>query len=69
MNPEPASAERLLLTIPEAAQMLGLGRTSVYALIRSRELPVIKIGAAARVPVRAVREWAEQAEAAARTSH
>jgi len=68
MSDAASGPERLLLTIPEAAQMLGVGRTSVYALIRAQELPVVKIGAAARVPARAVREWAERAEAAARSA-
>lgn len=67
MSHESHGPERLLLTIPEAARMLGVGRTSVYALIRAQELPVVKIGAAARVPARAVREWAERAEAASRS--
>ncbi|MCE7927201.1 MAG: DNA-binding protein [Chloroflexi bacterium CFX7] len=57
--------DRLLLTVAEAGQLLGVGRTTVYALIRARELPVVKIGAAARIPARAVREWAERAEAEA----
>ena len=60
------SIDRLLLTIPEAGRMLGVGRSMVYSLIWAKQLPVIKIGAAARIPARAVREWAENAEAAAR---
>lgn len=39
-----------MLTIPEVAQRLRVGRMTVYRLIAAGELERIKIGAAARVP-------------------
>jgi excisionase family DNA binding protein len=48
------SPRRTLLTVPEVAAMLGCGRTLVYDLIGSRELPVVKVGRLTRVPVAAV---------------
>lgn len=33
-----------LLTVSEAAECLGIGRTNVYALIKKGELPLVKIG-------------------------
>jgi excisionase family DNA binding protein len=41
---------RLLHTVKEAAYELGIGRTKVFALIRSGELQSIRIGAARRIP-------------------
>lgn len=35
---------RLLLSPDEAAELLGVGRTTVYQLLRSGELPYGKIG-------------------------
>ncbi|MEY2422457.1 MAG: hypothetical protein QOI95_2524 [Acidimicrobiaceae bacterium] len=40
--------ERLLLTVVEAATMLGVGRTKAYELIAGGELQVVHIGRAAR---------------------
>ena len=45
---------RLLLTIPEAAQRLGVGRTTVYELTARGELEVVHIGRAARIPATAL---------------
>jgi excisionase family DNA binding protein len=42
--------EKLLLTPPEAAMMLGIGRTKLYELIRSGELVSITIDRARRIP-------------------
>jgi excisionase family DNA binding protein len=48
---------RALLTVPEVAFMLGCGRTLVYELIGSRQLPIVKIGRLTRVPVDAVDDF------------
>ncbi len=46
--------EAILLTVRDAAQLLAIGRTSVYQLIADGELEVIHIGRAARIPATAV---------------
>ena len=51
--------ERLLLTVVEAATMLGVGRTKAYELIAGGELQVVHIGRAARVPLIAVRRYVD----------
>jgi excisionase family DNA binding protein len=53
------SPSPLLLTIPQAAKRLGLGRNKVYDLIREG-LPVLHIGRAARIPAKALEEFIEQ---------
>ena len=40
----------LLLHATEVAKLLGLGRSKVYEMMAARELPVVKIGTAVRVP-------------------
>ncbi len=57
-DPEP-----ILLTIPEAARLLSIGRTLAYELISAGELDVVHIGRAARVPAEAVREYVERRRA------
>lgn len=44
-------AERLLLTVKEAAERLALGRSMAYRLIQSGALRSVKVGAARRVLV------------------
>jgi len=49
-----SAAERvrpLLLTIPEAARVLAIGRSSVYELIDDRAFKVVRIGRSVRIPV------------------
>jgi excisionase family DNA binding protein len=41
--------EKLLLTVPEVAEMLGLGRSKVYELLSS-EIESVQVGRARRVP-------------------
>ena len=49
--------ERLLLRPHEAAELLGLGRSTVYELIASGAIPSITIGKSRRVPLEALRAW------------
>ena len=50
-------SEKLLLTVEEAAALLNLGRTSVFALIKSGALRSVRIGRSRRVPQEAVRDY------------
>ena len=53
-NPRPEAHPQMLLTVPQTARTLALGRTKVYELIASGELEVVHIGRAARVPTDAI---------------
>lgn len=46
-----------LLTIPEAARILNIGRTKAYELARMREIPVVRIGNSLRIPQKDLFEW------------
>ena len=46
-----------LVTIPEAAGMLRVGRSKVYELIATEGLPKVKFGTAVRIPVKELEEW------------
>ena len=52
--------ERLLLSPDQVAESLGVCRSRVYDLMRTRVLPSVKIGRARRVPVSAVRAYVDQ---------
>jgi excisionase family DNA binding protein len=51
-----------LVTIPEAAAILGIGKSKVYDLIANEGLPKVKFGTAVRIPVKALQEWLSQRE-------
>lgn len=46
MDPQPADTLGRFLTIAETAEVLNVSTSQAYALVRSGELPAIKIGAA-----------------------
>jgi excisionase family DNA binding protein len=51
-----AHMDKLLLTATEAADLLGVGRSTVYDLIRLKLLISVKIGRSRRIPVTACEE-------------
>lgn len=56
---KPAEAARVLpartlLTVEEAAEQLGIGRTSMYRLVSSGEIESVRIGRLRRVPKDAI---------------
>ena len=60
--------EKLLLTVDEAAQRLGIGRSHAYIYVLRGELESVKLGRSRRIPAEAVdrfveklrSEWAEE---------
>ncbi|MBW3643221.1 MAG: helix-turn-helix domain-containing protein [Actinobacteria bacterium] len=51
---------RLLLTVVEAAEVLGIGRSTMYELIRRGEVEVVHLGRCARVPTTALEEFVKR---------
>jgi excisionase family DNA binding protein len=57
------SNEPLLLKVPEAAAMLGLGRSTLYERMMAGDVPVVRIGRSVRISARALRAYADRLEA------
>jgi excisionase family DNA binding protein len=57
---EETVVEKLLLTVEEVAEALGLSRWKVYALIRSRQLRSVKLDGSRRIAAAALREFVEE---------
>ena len=53
----PTTIQTWLVTVPEAAGMLRVGRTKVYELIATEGLPKVKFGTAVRIPVKELEDW------------
>jgi excisionase family DNA binding protein len=64
-----ALVEPLLLRADEAAIVLGIGRTKVFEMLASGDLPAIRIGRCVRVPKDRLERWIdEQATTQSRAS-
>ena len=50
----------LLLTVNQAAELLGMGRSTIYELIDSGELKSVKRGASRRVPLKEVHDYIDR---------
>lgn len=51
---------RVLLTVEEAAERLSIGRTNMYALIKSGQVASVRIGHLRRVPADALTAYVRQ---------
>ena len=53
--------ERLTISVPEAAKLLGISRSAAYEAARSGELPAMRFGSSVRVPRVAIDRMVEAA--------
>ena len=57
----PAAIDRrLCITVPEAAEMLGISRNFAYELVRERKLPSIRFGKRLLIPRVALEKMLEE---------
>ena len=62
-NQKKPSSEGLLLTVPEAAQLLKLSTSKVYTMLEDRcpgGIPVKRFGRSVRISPSDLRRWVEQ---------
>jgi excisionase family DNA binding protein len=50
-TPTTSPAQRVLLTVEQAAAAIGIGRTTTYTLIKNGELTSVKVGRLRRIPL------------------
>jgi excisionase family DNA binding protein len=51
------SMEKAFLRPMEVADIIGLGRSKTYLLIKSGVIPSVRLGASVRVPAEALNKW------------
>jgi excisionase family DNA binding protein len=62
-NDQEQTPQPLLLTIPQAAQCLGLSRAKLYSLIAQEGgPPVVRFGRSVRMSVESLKSWVQQYE-------
>lgn len=52
--------DRLTVTVPEMAEMLGIGRIKAYELANIKGFPAISLGKRIVVPVDQLKKWLEE---------
>jgi excisionase family DNA binding protein len=55
--------DKRLLTVDEAAQRLGIGRSHAYVYVLRGELESVKLGRSRRVPAEAIDEYVKKLRA------
>ena len=50
-----AAAERLTMTVEEAAELLGISRNSAYEAVRRGEIPSVRLGRRILIPTEQLR--------------
>jgi excisionase family DNA binding protein len=60
MNANDGTTVRLLLTVEQAAQRLGIGRTLMYALVKDGNVESVQIGRLRRIPADALARYVDQ---------
>ena len=51
------SPDRRTYTVEEVAEILGIGRTSAYSLVKEGHFKIVRIGNAIRVSKKSFDEW------------
>ena len=51
------SSDRRTYTVEEVAEILGIGRTSAYGLVKEGHFKIVRIGNAIRVSKKSFDEW------------
>ncbi len=54
------ATDQLLLRVEEAARLLGISRSHLYDELNAGTIPSVYIGAARRVPRRALEAWIDR---------
>lgn len=62
MDTETGRRPRLLLTVEDASDVLSIGRTTMFHLIRTGQVPTVRIGRLRRVSMDALRAFAREQE-------
>lgn len=57
MNNQKTQENKMTYTVIEIAEMLGIGRTSAYNLVKENHFKVVKIGASIRVSKKSFDDW------------
>lgn len=56
----PTRREKLVLSVPEAAQLLGISASKMYEVVRIQGFPAIKVGKRVLVNAKKLESWLDE---------
>lgn len=56
----PTRQEKLVLSVPEAAQLLGISASKMYEVVRIQGFPAIKVGKRVLVNAKKLESWLDE---------
>jgi len=59
-NNQTSKDVKLLLTIQEAAEALGISQRKLWGMTDSHEIPHVRLGRCLRYPVRELEQWIDE---------
>jgi excisionase family DNA binding protein len=68
MQNSPNNSLGLLVKVPVAAEMLAIGRSTVYELIAAGSLDIVHIGRSIRITTRSIEDFVERSRSGASDS-
>lgn len=63
MNGITIKPQKLTYSVTEAAEALGISKSTMYEFIKIQGFPVIKIGNRRLIPIKGLEEWVERTAA------
>lgn len=56
----PIKQERLTLSVPEAAEMIGVSASKMYEIVRTQGFPAIRVGKRVLVNAKKLEAWLDE---------
>ena len=61
MESIPIKREKLVLSVPEAAELLGISKSKMYQIVRIEGFPAIRVGKRVLVNAKRLEAWLDEA--------
>ena len=60
MESVPIKREKLVLSVPEAAELLGISKSKMYEVVRIKGFPAIRVGKRVLVNAKRLEAWLDK---------
>lgn len=56
----PIKREKLVLSVPEAAELLGISKSKMYEIVRIKDFPAVRVGKRILVNAKRLEAWLDE---------
>ena len=60
METIPIKREKLVLSVPEAAEVLGISKSKMYEIVRIKGFPAIRVGKRVLINAKRLEDWLDE---------